>query len=723
MNTSHLLESAQKVWGPNILIKPDCDGFWVEVPSFEGKFHPDSIPVDAIMDSRITGRLKGNLNGHIPGSTLNKLLNQDLEVIKQTASLIEKAKQFGATLKYVAYRAPQNNSYYTGSGHVKSLAKKSGIYYRYEKATGYLSNWQTRYRAEDTNFGLTSIKASQLMICCAVAELFPLNEHGEAVEWVEDQRTIFLDNKELDIASRNILPEFGGIQIEYQGHQSHRENSETIARDHMKVAEAQAKGHFFMQIPRINHISPEKALIAVQGAIQCFSGGAKEPYLPYMNPCPSAEKVGNSYIEKLPERARKTTDNLLMYCKNKGHRLITDKLLFLSTDKIEYECGSCHTIKSTTVKAFIESNTDHCGSCKGKLIAAKNQRNRKNVLNVGLGKLWNQLPVNVQHQLIDNPLKDPLTCDLCKKGSWYGDSLEELIGKIKEYDGFLCYHCLNTGKMQFVEGKMLTDYTQHRDSIEHIMRTTGWGNPKYWYKYITSKESLTEKTATEIWLKLECDNGHEQFNSVSRWQRTVLTSKKRKKSESYCDICHPIKMGKGLADQEHLDRVRKFHPNAKFIEAPNSGATPVHCGESSRIGDFTVQHPQVQVDIRKLKTRCKTKEHGEYSICVCCSEENNWEMPGGPKSLASLNARLRIRAALVATLLKDTSIDVAGVSASDKMLSDEVSGNDELSFQCHNHTHPPKIGKHGNFFNPNKPGYCSICLKALGVKTFKELVR
>ena len=178
---SPLIKKAKKIWGKDITIDAQHDGFILSVPSFEHLYEPDKIPVDAIMDPNITGRLKGKLERYISEAMLDKWLKQDEKLILQTLELQKKANSFGATFKHIAYRGVTNNTNFAGSGDFKELPRKAGVYYQYEKATKYLSNWQTRFRAVDTKFGRRGIKADQLLVACAIAELFPLNENGELV--------------------------------------------------------------------------------------------------------------------------------------------------------------------------------------------------------------------------------------------------------------------------------------------------------------------------------------------------------------------------------------------------------------------------------------------------------------------------------------------------------------------------------------------------------------
>lgn len=722
LRNSPLIAKAVNIWGEGIIIEAISDGFWLEVPSFEKLFEPNKIPINAIIDPATTGRLKGQIKRHISEAMLSKLLKQDEDLISQVKDIQKAAVDFGATLKYVAYRGRKDNPDYSGSGDFNALPRKPGVYYQYEKATKHFSNWQTRFRARETNFGRTGIKADQLLIACAISEFFPYNEHGEPVEWMEDVRTVFKNQKELDIGSSNLLPHLGGVQIEYQGHQAHTDDPPTMSRDEEKRLEAKAKGHFFIQIGRVNHLCPQKALSSVKVAIDEYSGNEKNAFLEYVNPNPSVETIRQDYIDRLPDRAKRVTDRLLNYCEGKGHQLVTKKIQYLSSDDIEYKCGNCGKKHSSIVKTFIETDTRYCKNCKGEAIAELYKKSRETSLLSKLGELWDKLSDDLQYQLINNPVKAPLICPKCKKENRCGDSIDGVVTRLEKFSGFLCYHCLNTGEPQFPEGKTLGDYTQWEDTIIEIMKVTGWGQPRFWYKHISSTPTSLnqEYSNTEILVNLECHNGHKHCNTVRRW-RTILNSKKRKGSASYCDICHPIKQGRGLADEEHLERLRRFHPNGEFLSTTSSALTKARCAEVSIIGVFKIEHPSFYIDIKKLKGRCKTKKNGEYSACLCCSAERSWAMPGGAKSLDALTARLQMRAAYVATRLGDPSISEVSVSTSGSTENSEVTTSEPLSFQCHIEKHPPTVSSHGNFFNAAKPGYCKICLKSLDAKAFREL--
>jgi hypothetical protein len=723
LHNSPLIEKAKKVWGNGIKIEAQSDGFLLDVPSFEPLFEPNRIPIKAIVNQTITGRLKGKIKGHITEAMLGKWLEQDESLIDQTKQLQQESEVFGATLIYVAYRPPKDNPDFTGSGFFKELPKKEGIYFRYQKATKHFSNWQTRFRAKDTNFGLTGIKSDQLLIACAIAELFPMNEDGIAVEWAEDSRTIFENNKELDIGSINLLPHLGGIQIEYQGHQAHREDPDTMARDEKKRLEAKSKKHFFMQIDRVNHLSPEKALIVMENAIQKYSGNEKNEFIKYKNLTPNVENIRQDYIDRLPEQAQKTTNKLFAYCEKYQHKLITQKKLFLSSDVIDYRCGNCRSKKTSVVKTFIETETHYCQECKGDAITQANKLTREVTLKSKLGKLWNDLSDDMQHQLINNPIKAHIICPLCNLKNSCKDSIEGISEQFIKFSGFLCCHCLNTGEKKFPEGKSLNDYTQWESSVVKIIETTGWGEPKNWYEYVSSAPSdRLCYTETEITVTLTCNKGHEHCHSTAKW-RSTLNSKKRNDLPSYCDICNPIKKGKGLADEEHLKRARKFHPNAEFTEELTSSFTQAICGEKTVIGAFTIEHPKINFNIKKQKWICKNKKQGEFSACLCCSVEKKWVLPGGGKTLEALSARLKMRAAFIATQLHDTSISQVSIITPNKKPTDEVLGSEHLLFQCHISEHPPTLSNHGNFFNASRLGYCKICLSKLHVEKFNELTK
>ena len=297
-----------------------------------------------------------------------------------------------------------------------------------------------------------------------------------------------------------------------------------------------------------------------------------------------------------------------------------------------------------------------------------------------------------ENQLVNKPLKEPIICPHCNNENSCPISIEGVVSRIRKFDGFLCFYCLNTGRNQFPEGKTLGSYMQWEDSIVEIIKATGMGDPKVWYKYVSSIPAKVDSEFfnTQITISLHCNKGHELCHTLRKWQ-TILLSKKRQKMDRYCDVCNPIKQGKGLSDQEHLDRLRQFHPEAEFLDPEISALTRADCGEKSVVGNFEIMHPSFVVNIKKMKDRCKTKQFGEFSYCLCCSEEKKWAIPGGDKTIEQLTARLRIRAAYVATLLKDSSIDTVTISAEEKKLSpcDIVKTSEPLLFHCHKSTHSP----------------------------------
>lgn len=714
----HYQACASAVWGSEAKVIKDGDNLWITVGGIIQRNELGCTPVEAILPPNVQGRLKGALDESVSARRLGQLIRRDEKTITTTKELIEEARQFGSEILHISYEQQNKSDRYE-------------VKYQLKKPTGLLSNWQSASRVRETNFGRTGIKADQLMILCAFEELFPKNEVNKPVIWREDVRTIFKNNKELDMHSINLLPELGGIQVEYQGHQSHRdEESRTWELDREKAAEAEKKGHFFMQIPVVNHMSPEKALTAAKKGIEDFDREEKKFFLQYLNPNPKVDSIRAQFLLRLPERAQQVTNRLEEYCESKGHKLLTEKTQFLMTDEISYACGSCGELNQTKVKTMLETDTEYCKHCKGIPVSAKNQEEREKKYKGELGAIWDRLPDRVQKHVIEKSPKDLIVCNLCEEGSSYSSngSHDSVIEQLKLHDGFLCHHCLNTGKKQYSNEKKLSDFYQWKPSIITVMETTGWGDQDEWYKYIDTIGSNSVKTDTYITLNLTCPNGHKNSYSLKQWAKNRLTSVKRQESGNYCEECQKTPTGKQLYDREHLERLQTYHPNASFLSENNSEKTILStCGETSRIGQFTIQHPHFNLNKNKLNTKLKEgKTYGQHSFCICCSEENRWPIPGSDKTMEMLIQRFKMRVSHVASLMNDDNIDAARIVRLDKTLPCDsnalIPGSEKLLFYCHRKEHTPKPITQGNFFNLNKAGYCPECLNELGCKQYVQLL-
>lgn len=530
-----LTERAKNTWGKDVLINVKGNKFYIELLSFEGLYPPDEIPFEAIFDFQITGRLKGGIKGYITKKKLEQLLKQDealLVSLKRSESI---AESFGAKIKFISFRAGKCK-YFSGSGYSSCLPKNAGIYIRYIKINKMISNWQGITRANNSNFGRNNIFAHQTMILCVLNELFKLNEKKQPVIWKENVKGFFSGNKELDIFGCNLLEELGGIQVEYQGYMTHRNDNATILRDKDKMIEAEKRGHFLMQIERINHISPENALSAVLDAIEKSTARVKNEFLKYINREPDINEIKKEYIYRLADRAEDCTKKLNDFCKEKNHKLLTIKDQYLKSDDVIYLCGNCNSKRVLNVKVLLETKSGCCNKCKRNEFNIK-ERERK--LSYHIPDLWNNIPHEIKYQLVKEPLQNAIICPKCKNVNSKLGNIERLVNRIQQFQGFLCYYCLNTGEVKFQNGFSLGNCTQQKHHIIDIIKKTGWGDSEFWYNYVSFIEtpvSASRGGNFEIALTLSCRKGHVNTKLMRKWRR-ILSKPTRKDSSSFCDTC------------------------------------------------------------------------------------------------------------------------------------------------------------------------------------------
>lgn len=531
-----LIERAKKVWGKNVVINVNSNGFYIDLPSLESLYHPDNIPIKAVFDANITGRLRGGIKKNITKVKLIQLLNLDEALINSLKKNENLAKAFGAEINFISFRARKDKSF-SGSGQSSCFKNSPGLHIKYTKINKVQSNWQQINRAINCNFGRDYILAHQTMILCVLNELFKLNEDKKPVIWRENVKGFFSGNKELDIHGCNLLESLGGIQVEYQGYMSHRNDEKTILRDEDKKKEAEKRGHFFMQIDRINHISPVNALLAVRNAIEKSKAQVKKDFLKYINKNPSVEEIRKEYCERVKVSAERCSIRLKNFCKKNNHKLLTIQNQYLNSDNVDYLCGNCGSKRNLNVKILLETKSGFCNKCKRHKF---NSKNREHELSSRLGELWNNIPIDIKDQLVKKPFHCPIECPKCKNKNSKLGNIERLANRIREFNGFLCYYCINTSEIKFPKGTTLGNCTQQKNHIIDIIKKTGWGDSEYWYNYVSLIKTQVSETLEgnfKIFLSLSCEKGHVHNFSLRKWRR-IINSPTRKNLSSFCEICN-----------------------------------------------------------------------------------------------------------------------------------------------------------------------------------------
>ncbi|MCF4010607.1 hypothetical protein [Rheinheimera sp. UJ63] len=304
-----------------------------------------------------------------------------------------------------------------------------------------------------------------------------------------------------------------------------------------KRKEAEQKGHFFMQIDRINHISPNNALSAVLNAIEESKSKVKNEFLNYINKKPNTKEIRREYTERLKVSAENCTKQLKDFCQKHKHQLLTKKNQYLKSDDVKYLCGNCGAERNLNVKTLIETKSGFCNICKRRDF---NSKRREYELSSRLGYIFYNLPIDIRDQLVKKPISSHIICPKCKKENSKLRNIGRLVDRIQNFNGFLCYYCLNTGDIKFPEGFSLGDCTQQKPHIIDVIKKTGLGDSEYWYNYVSfikTPVSVAREGNFEIVLSLSCANGHDNKKTLRKW-RKIINSQKRNNQNSFCDTCN-----------------------------------------------------------------------------------------------------------------------------------------------------------------------------------------
>ncbi|PNS12224.1 hypothetical protein COO59_06870 [Mixta theicola] len=112
-----------------------------------------------------------------------------------------------------------------------------------------------------------------------------------------------------------------------------------------------------------------------------------------------------------------------------------------------------------------------------------------------------------------------------------------------------------------------------------------------------------------------------------------------------------------LFGMQPRQRLCSYHPNAIITKVNSSSQrVTVNYGATTRIDDFAIIHPPFYLNLNKLSEKYKNEGNSDYSYCVCCSELSGKPKPGSDKTLAQLVARLKIRAAIYATVAQPSGV-------------------------------------------------------------------
>tara|TARA_R110001599_G_scaffold353812_1_gene598654 strand:+ start:14779 stop:17436 length:2658 start_codon:yes stop_codon:yes gene_type:complete len=713
-----LVTDAIKVWGNLVSISVvGLDEYHVKVKD-SSSFYPDgAVPIKDLLNHP-KGRLKGALDHTLNINALSKMINADLNLVNQIEELNDTAPKFGAQMYYVCY-VPANDGMQAGFAVPEDNNKtKSGVYFRYKKSTKYFSNWQSYHRVKDTNFGRTGIKSEQSWVGAALAELFPKNEQGQITIWIEDNRTLLKTGYEIDISSPNLFAKLGGLQVEYDGHQSHVECKLTKERDDTKHTDAPG---VFLRINKISHLNAKKAVDAILDALSKSKNIHSREFLSIVNLTPNLANVRQDYIERNLDISMSFTNSVLKKAAGLDIFIKTQSKYFLPQDPFDYLCANCKSLVKLTAKRFIDDGTDHCSKCKGSQITKTNIKGRVERYEKDLGVLWSQLPHSVQLGLTTKGLKNSIRCPQCEENIPFFDTFDKRVNFIRDNNGFICVLCHNTGVPIVSDLAVAQIIWDKQEKIKQIVSKSHSGHQS-WFEYVTVEQNNLGRS--EILINITCPEGHQSKNSLRQWGEK-LASSRRNEHGVFCDTCFD-RLISDASDNLHLSRIKQFHPSAYAIDKSETDTfISIHCGQSSRISTFKVQHPQIWVNKKKLKDVYDAKSYGEHSYCIVCAELYDWQIPGGRNNGITLELRVKTRLAIYASVMrKECDLDsVKVLEVSGEKLIGEVPSGKKVRFECeYNNVLYIREESQSNFFNKSKFGFFPELMKLAKAKRFRDIL-
>lgn len=311
-----------------------------------------------------------------------------------------------------------------------------------------------------------------------------------------------------------------------------------------------------------------------------------------------------------------------------------------------------------------------------------------------------------------------VTCPCCNQVSHIGASKEQLVSRLQEDNGFLCYFCFNTGNPHTNDSQVAATIYQQKDSIIHIIEQTGLAGRfnktitqysgekeakfNHWWNFLSIRASGEN---SQIILSLQ-DGGVTYDYTLRQWT-TRLNSKLRQTEDSFKVDSNA---SRGIKESQHLQRLQKIHPNGIILDLqPSKSLSTMHCGKTSIIGIFEITHPNFKMDVSK--TQRKIDELGDNACCcIICAEETAKKTPSTEKTIELANTMWRYNAAKVATALEHSDISMASVCFQNQNDEKLDTTSTKLVFKCHNPLHDPIVDTYSNRLNLKRGGYCTQCL-------------
>ncbi|MDP2487490.1 hypothetical protein [Pseudoalteromonas marina] len=647
----------------------------------------------------------------IPASKLRHILKQQEKDEHKLEVFIRECKDHGAI--FLKCLGRQGNL-------DPNLARGSELYFEYETNTGDIKR-NTLPKARECNFQQTA-RIGERIILAIMRGLYP------DVDWLANSRPGW-----------NTAPMYGNEKTQV------RLEIDIISNDLMVAVERQSKWHTDVvdekrnpnQVDRYAFYDPIKKQNAIDAGytfIEIERPEVDENILL----AEIEEKLGLTASTEQRRRIKKEVILVKQYAYRQyrheflqvlidnGSKLVSptkdDLLSPIDEVTIQMTCGHFNI---NTMGYFKQRNgLKGCRECITKDNIARQQSERENDIKERLGNIWNKLEKSVQKQIVDTTLKGKIACPHCRIKVTIGHSIAELSDFLIKNKGFYCIHCHNSGLPITQDPYLAGTVYQWKTKIKTVIAKTQWGDSEKWYTYtsVLEKEDFKTNAQGRIVVSLTCPKGHFQSKTLSEWRMTFNSVKRMDKGQ-YCEECYAMPLGNTYDENDHLTRMHVFHPNASSHKISSSkGLIPFQCNEVTTIGRFTISHPVYYESLNALSQKVKQKDPETYAYCLCCAVTKNKTTPGGKKHIEQLLSRFKLRAAFIADKQEAASINSICIKKQEGLgTTGEIASSDKIIAQCHNAEHPQIVTTPNNLFSPHKKGYCTLCLKDLGVKTFSDL--
>lgn len=650
--TIGFIESGQISEGSTSPCKPI---YRVDIPG------PDKAPTPDT-NRRIRGKLK---QARISIVKLKKAHSQDLKDRERMRRLIEIGAKYGSDVDKFCFPKGQTNE----------LAAQ------YQTAAGNITPPYTKGRAEEYCAGRTKMKQTQAMIMATVKELLP-----DRCRWEMDNRTILAHLSgnhelrwELDIGTPEFVP--GGFWIEYQGHQSHRENPDVIRRDRKKVDICRDHA-LLLIIERIEKPTPKKIIKQIQESLKSHPDKDRVAKLRTQMLNPDLSAISKRYERYNVERAISTGKQLDDALASHGHKLRTLLPKILRSNTFSMVCGSCsRRVEGLSVAQYIDNPASGCTRCRSEraIAAGRNRREHK----WSAYDWWESTDSKTKELLVC--AEDSFPCPWCRRPIW-----KETLAK---RDDFLCIHCWDTGDVMTESGAQAGALYQHLDTILRLIREIDEAPHNHVRQQVDYADNSIHLTMTV------------QGESV----RLPLTVWHRERKKRFSMYLH-------APEREHPQLLRAY-PHIKFLGAPD-GYLRFQCGCATEAPDGAhIVHPAKTIRTRQLAKLVRDHGHAlSKKLCYLHTVQAD-EASSVKKSLADIKARWRLRA----TIIGIGHIPIQhrrppAVGSAKATADDFISTTEKLMFLCTDARHDVIRRTTDNMFSPYKPGFCQHCLKAAGKK-------